>query len=197
MRFDAVVFDVGGVLLDWDPRHLYRGVFDDDDEMERFLGEVCTMAWHFQHDAGVPFTDTIPALCAQFPEHADLIRLWDERYLDMVAGEIPGTVDVLRALHERGTKLYVLSNMPQSVWEPIKQQFDWFALFDGAVISGDERIVKPDPAIYALLTERFDIDPRTTAFVDDREENVAAADALGFTGVRFRDAASLRSLLLP
>jgi HAD superfamily hydrolase (TIGR01509 family) len=189
------VFDLGGVLLDWDPRHLYRGEFEDEAEMERFLSEVCTLAWHFQHDRGVAFSETIPGLCARFPEHADLIRLWDERYLDMIAGEVPGTVDVLRDLHAAGTKLYVLSNMPSSVWQPIHDLFEWFDLFDGAVISGDEKIVKPDPAIYALLTERFGVAPSRSAFVDDRAENVEAARAHGFTAIQFTDADALRRAL--
>ena len=195
MKIDAAVFDLGGVLVDWDPRHLYRRVFDDEDEMERFLAEVCTLTWHFQHDIGVPFSETIPALCEQFPEHAELIRLWDARYLEMVGGEVPGSLDVVRALHERGTRLYVLSNMPASVWGPLNQMFDWLDLFDGAVISGQERVVKPDPAIYALLVDRFGVEPTSTAFVDDRPENVDAADALGFRAIRFTDATSLRAAL--
>lgn len=195
MRIDAAVFDLGGVLVDWDPRHLYRDVFDDEDEMERFLAEVCTLQWHFQHDRGVPFTETIPALCAEFPEHADVIRLWDERYLDMVAGEVPGTPDVVRDLHARGTRLYVLSNMPESTWEPIRDRFDWFELFDGTIISGVEKVVKPDPAIYALLVDRFGVEPSATVFVDDRADNVAAANELGFTAIQFTDADSLRRAL--
>jgi 2-haloacid dehalogenase len=192
---DAVVFDVGGVLLDWHPRHLYRQVFDDEADVERFLTEVATLPWHFQHDRGVTFAETIPALCEQFPEHAEHIRLWETRYLDMVAGEIPGTIDVLRTLRARGTRLFVLSNMPASVWPELRDAFEWFGLFDGSIISGQERIVKPDVAIYRLLVDRFGLDPATTAFVDDRIENVAAADALGFVGIQFTDADALRRVL--
>jgi HAD superfamily hydrolase (TIGR01509 family) len=187
-----VIFDVGGVLVDWDPRHLYREVFDDEDEMERFLAEVCTWEWHHRHDAGVPFAESIPALTNAFPEHAPLIAMWEDRYLDMVPGEIPGIVDVVRALHERGTRLLVLSNMPAEVWPPLRDRFEWFSLFDGAVISGDERVVKPDPSIYRILVDRFAVEPATTAFVDDRPENIAAANALGFRGVLFTGADALR-----
>ena len=197
-RIGTVVFDLGGVLIDWDPRHLSRGVFDDDDAMERFLAEICTLQWHFRHDAGVPFAESIPVLCQEFPEHDELIRLWATRYMDMIAGEIPGVSDVVRELHDRGTRLYVLSNMPSEAWQPINDLFDWLSLFDGAVVSGDEKIVKPDPAIYRILLDRFDVDPSTAAFVDDRQENVAAADAIGFHAIRFTDAAALRrSLDLP
>ena len=193
--FKAVVFDVGGVLVDWDPRHLYRGVFDDDEAMERFLAEVCTLQWHFRHDAGVPFAESIPALCEEFPEHDDLIRMWATRYMDMVAGEIPGVSQVLRELHDAGTRLYVLSNMPSEVWPAISELFDWFSLFDGAVVSGDEKLVKPDPAIYRVVVDRFGVDPATAAFVDDRPPNVAAASALGFEGILFTDVTALRRAL--
>lgn len=196
MRLEAAVFDVGGVLLDWDPRHLYRDVFETEAEMDRFLADICTRDWHMQHDAGVPFAETIPAHCGRFPEHAELIRMWEHRYLDMVAGEVPGTVDVLRALHERGTRLYVLSNMPTDVWPQLSAAFDWFDLFDGAVISGAEKVMKPHAAIYEVLHTRFGVDPTTAVFVDDVEANVAAATALGFTGIRFTNATDLRAALL-
>lgn len=192
---ETVIFDVGGVLVDWDPRHLYRKVFDDPEEMETFLAEVCTWEWHHRHDAGVPFAESIPALSRSFPEHADLIAMWGARYLEMVPGEIPGTADIVRDLHAAGDRLLVLSNMPSEVWTPLTERFDWFQLFDGAVVSGDEKVVKPDPAIYRILLERFALDPTTSVFVDDREENVAAAAALGFDAVLFTDAASLRRSL--
>ena len=192
MRIEAAVFDLGGVLLDWDPRHLYRTVFDDEAEMERFLAEVCTMAWHVQHDAGVPFAQTIPALSAQFPDHADAIALWETRYHDMVAGEVPGTADVVRSLHDRGIALYVLSNMPAEVADTIVP-YDWLQLFDGVVVSGAELVIKPDPAIYHVLVDRYGVEPARTIFVDDRADNVDAAAALGFQAIRFTDAEALRA----
>jgi 2-haloacid dehalogenase len=191
----TVIFDVGGVLVDWDPKHLYRKVFDDEDEMEQFLAEVCTWEWHHRHDKGVPFSESIPALTSAFPDHADLIAMWESRYLEMVAGEIVGMPAVLRDLHARGDRLIVLSNMPSEVWVPLTELFDWFSLFDGAVVSGDEKIVKPDPAIYRSLVERFGVDPAQSTFVDDRVENVDAARAMGFDAVLFTDAASLRDAL--
>ena len=195
MRHTCVVFDVGGVLVDWDPRHLYRKVFDDHEEMERFLAGVCTWEWHHRHDAGVPFAESIPALSNAFPEHAHLIEIWATRYMEMVPGEIEGMGDVVRDLHARGDRLLVLSNMPSEVWEPFTTQFDWFELFDGAVVSGDEKVVKPDPVIYRILVDRYGVDPASTVFVDDRQENVDAAAAMGFDAIRFTDAASLRRTL--
>lgn len=193
---DTVVFDVGGVLVDWDPRHLYRKVFDDEEEMERFLAEVCTWEWHHEHDRGARFVDTIPALSTAFRQHAPLIEMWAARYLEMVPGAIPGAVEVVRDLHAAGTRLLVLSNMPPDVWEPLTAMFDWFELFDGAVVSGEEKLVKPDPALYRVLIDRFGVEPQRTAFVDDRIENVETARALGFHGVLFTDADALRARLL-
>jgi HAD superfamily hydrolase (TIGR01509 family) len=190
-----IVFDVGGVLLDWDPRHLYRKVFDDAEAMERFLAEVCTWEWHHRHDAGVPFAESIPALTERFPHEAERIAMWETRYGEMILDEIPGTADVVRDLHARGDRLLVLSNMPSEVWTPLTERFDWFGLFDGWVVSGDERVVKPDPTIYRILVERFAVDPASSVFVDDRIENVDAAAALGFDVVHFTDAADLRARL--
>jgi 2-haloacid dehalogenase len=190
----TVVFDLGGVLVDWDPRHLYRQVLAGDDEVERFLAEVCTWAWHTQHDLGRPMAETIPELSAQFPEHAAAIALWHERYGDMIAGEVPGTADIVRDLHAAGVRLLVLSNMPVDVLH-VLDRFEWLDLFDGIVVSGQERVIKPDPAIYRILVERHGVDPATTAFVDDRVENVEAATALGFRGIHFTDASSLRRSL--
>ena len=191
----TVVFDVGGVLVEWDPRHLYRSRFETEEEMEAFLAEVCTWEWHHRHDKGVPFAESIPALSAAFPEHAEAIALWASHYQEMVPGEVSGTADVVRDLHAAGDRLLVLSNMPSEVWAPLTERFDWFSLFDGEVVSGDEKVVKPDPAIYRILIERFDVDPTTSVFVDDRQENVDAAAALGFDAVLFTDAASLRASL--
>lgn len=193
-RLSAVVFDLGGVLVDWDPRHLYRQVLANEDEVERFLEEVCTWAWHSQHDCGRPMAETIPELVALHPEHAEAIALWHERYHDMIAGDVPGTAELLRELHAEGVRLFVLSNMPGDVVH-VLDRFDWLSLFEGLVYSGREGVVKPDPAIYRLLVDRHGVDPATTAFVDDRLENVEGAAALGFHAVHFTDADALRTAL--
>ena len=191
MSIDTVVFDVGGVLLDWDPAHLYRQVLDDD-ERTRFLAEVCTMEWHHQHDLGVPFAETIPAQCERFPDDAEHIRLWESRYADMVTGEIDGMRAVVDSLRADGMRLLLLSNMPSEVWPALVERWDILRGFDGAVISGDERLVKPDPAIYRALIDRYDVDPACALFVDDRQVNVDAARALGFHAVLFRTAADVQ-----
>lgn len=189
---DTVVFDLGGVLIEWDPRHLYRDLFGDEAEMERFLAEVCTWEWHHRHDAGVLFEESIPALSELFPEQSANIALWESRYMDMIPGEVPGAVDVLREVHDAGTRVVALTNMPVEIEPQLRERFEWFDLFDGVIVSGVEQLVKPDPAIYRILVDRFGLDPATTAFVDDRPENVAAAITLGFIGIQFTDAVSLR-----
>lgn len=191
MTIDTVVFDVGGVLLDWDPAHLFRQVLPDD-ELGRFLGEVCTWEWHHQHDRGVPFRETISALCERFPDDAEHIRLWESRYADMVAGEVPGMREVVDGLRRDGVRLLILSNMPSEVWPALTERHPILGAFEGAVISGDEGLVKPDPALYRVLTDRFDVDPVRAAFVDDRPENVEAAAALGFTALLFEGPASVQ-----
>ena len=183
---DTVVFDLGGVLIDWDPRHLYRTLFRGDHAaMERFLSEVCTPAWNLQQDAGRPWTEAVAALQEQYPEHGELIGAFHLRWSEMVAGEIPGTVAILRALHAAGTPLYALTNFSHETYPIAEQRFDFLSLFRGIVVSGSERLVKPDPAIYRLLVERFGLDPARCVYIDDNAANAAAAGLLGMHAIHF------------
>jgi 2-haloacid dehalogenase len=183
---DTVVFDLGGVLIDWDPRHLYRTLFcGDHAAMERFLSEVCTPAWNQQQDAGRPWAEAVAVLQEQYPEYDELIRAYRLRWSEMVAGEIPGTVAILRALHAAGTPLYALTNWSQETFPIAQQRFDFLSLFRGIVVSGSERLVKPDLAIYRLLVERFDLNPARCVYIDDSATNAAAATLLGMHAIRF------------
>lgn len=200
MDVRAVVFDLGGVLVDWDPRHLYREVFDDEAAMERFLAEVCTLEWHDAHDRGRSMAESVEALAGTAGEHAEAVRLWSARYLDMVAGPVPGTAEVVEDLRAAGVPVYALTNMPVEAWPGLLERFPVLRTFDGVVVSGEEGMAKPDPEIFELMVARFGLDPATTAFVDDRRGNLEAAARLGFVGVRFTTAASLRrdlSAMLP
>lgn len=188
----AVVFDLGGVLIDWDPRHLYRTVFHDEEAMERFLAEVCTLEWHDRHDRGHPMAASVAELAATAGEHADAVLLWADRYDDMTAGPIPGTPEVLADLRRAGVPVYALTNMPVEAWPALLERFAFLRELDGAVVSGEERMAKPDREIFDLLVTRFGLDPAETVFVDDRAVNVEAAERLGFVGVRFTSAAELR-----
>lgn len=188
----AVVFDVGGVLLDWNPRHLYRRLLADEAAVDAFLSDVCTLEWHFRHDAGRPFAESIPELCQTYPEQAELIQAWSDRYLDMIGGPLDGTVAVLEELDDAGIPTYGLTNMPAEVWAPMVEAHPFLARIRGWVVSGQERVVKPDPAIFALLVDRFGLDPATTAFVDDTTVNTDAATHAGLVGIPFGDADTLR-----
>jgi 2-haloacid dehalogenase len=192
---ESAVFDFGGVIVDWSPRHLYRQVIDDDEKLDRFLSEVCTLEWHMQHDHGRPMAETIPALCRQHPEFETEIGVWRERYVDMIDGYIEGMLSLLDELRANGVRLFGLSNMPAEVIDELRVAYPELARLDGTVISGEERIMKPDPELYRRLMRRFDVIPERSVFVDDRADNVDAAASLGFRAVHFRSAAQLRTEL--
>jgi 2-haloacid dehalogenase len=192
-RPTAVVFDLGGVLLDWDPRHLYRNLFDDEAEMERFLSEVCTMEWHHAHDLGVSPEQTIPPLIEAHPEYAEVIRAW--RSEDMLKGPIDDTVEILRALKQAGVPLYALTNMERETYPARRERYDFLRWFDGTVVSGFEGVAKPDRKVFELLLDRFGLNPETTLLIDDSPRNVAAARAAGIRGIEFESPAQLRRTL--
>ena len=194
VRVEAVVFDIGGVLLDWDPRHLYEQLIPDEQELDRFLGEICTLEWNGIFDAGTSFDDGCRALAEQHPQHEELIHAW-KRQDDMIRGELAGTRAVVDRLHAAGVPLYLLTNMPGDVFEARRARFDVFSRFDGAVVSGVEGLLKPDPRIFELVLERFALDPTTTLFVDDALRNVEAAAAVGFVTHHFTDAATLEAFV--
>lgn len=194
-RVDAVVFDLGGVLVDWDPRHLYRQLFDDEEEMERFLAEICSLEWHVAHDLGHSIQESCDELAALHPEHADLIRAWAERSEDMVLGAIDGTVEVLRELTDAGVRCYALSNMERETFPLRLERFEFLRWFDGHLISGLEGVVKPDPRIFDLLLQRFGLEPSRTVFIDDSPVNVEAAKRIGLVAIRFESPDHLRKEL--
>jgi 2-haloacid dehalogenase len=194
-EFDAVVFDVGGVLLDWDPRHLYRKLFDDEDSMNRFLAEVCTLDWHAAHDRGVPVEESCARLAASHPEYAELIWAWARRSEEMIAGPIAGTVEILRALKDRGTPCYALTNMEAETYPRRLRRFEFLRWFDGTVVSAFEGIAKPDREIFRRLLERFNLVPSATVMIDDSPPNLEAARSLGMRTVQFRSADQLRRSL--
>ncbi len=193
---DAVVFDLGGVLLDWDPRHLYRKLFDDEDEMERFLAEICTLQWHAAHDLGLPAEQSCAALAARHPEHAQAIFAWARRSEEMIGGPIAGTVAILRELLDRGVRCYALTNMEAETFPGRARRFEFMRWFAGTVVSGFERIAKPDPAIFRLLLTRFALTPSRTLLIDDSQANVAAARALGIQTILFSTPPELRDALV-
>jgi 2-haloacid dehalogenase len=192
----AVVFDLGGVLIDWDPRHLYRKLLADEAAVEEFLATVCTPEWNAELDRGRPFAEGVAQLVERHPEHAAAIAAYHERWPEMVAGDIPGTVEVLAELRAAGVPLYALTNWSAETFAITRGRFEFLEWFDGLLVSGEERVTKPDPAIFQLLLDRFGLDPTATVFVDDSEANVAAARRLGFDAIRFTGHEELRRELV-
>jgi len=192
----AVIFDLGGVLLDWNPRYLYRKMFDDEEAMERFLGEVCTMSWHEANDRGVPFEVTCAELAAEHPEHAEHIWAWGRRTEEMVGGPIDGTVEILRELAGSGSvRLFALTNMEAHTYPLRRERYEFLRWFEGTVVSSEEGVIKPDPRIFEVLLERYGLQPASTLMIDDNPRNIAAAKALGMPTVLFESPEALRLAL--
>jgi 2-haloacid dehalogenase len=187
-----VVFDLGGVLIDWDPRYLYRQLFDDPDEMESFLAEVTTAEWNARQDAGRPWAEAVEVLAGEHPEQRDLIEAFYLRWPEMLAGEIPGTVAVLAERRDARVRLLALSNWSAEMFPIARDRFAFLAWFEGIVVSGEVGMNKPDRRIFDHLVDRFAIEPAATVFIDDSTANLATAAALGFRAIHFIDASSLR-----
>lgn len=197
MQRDIVIFDLGGVLLDWNPRHLYRQLFPGDEAaMEHFLANVCNSAWNRMQDAGRPIAEACALLRAEHPDKAELIEAYYARHLDMIAGPIEGTVAILAELRERGAKLYFLSNYSAETYKLAVPRFEFLSWFVDGVVSGEHGVVKPDPAIFKLGIERFAIDPARAIFIDDMAINAAAARPFGIHGIHFTSPEALRAELV-
>jgi 2-haloacid dehalogenase len=193
----VVVFDLGGVLIDWNPRHLYRKLFAGDEAaMEDFLATVCTPEWNRCQDAGRSFVDGARLLKVQYPEKAELIDAYGARFDEMLAGPIAGSVDILAELRDRGTPLYGLTNWSAETFAPARERFAFLSWFRGILVSGEVKIIKPDPRMFELLIERFAIDPYHTVYIDDAEVNTAAARPFGIHAIHFTTPAALREELV-
>jgi 2-haloacid dehalogenase len=191
----TVVFDLGGVLIEWDPRRMYRTLFDDDAEMEHFLTEVCTPAWNLEQDRGRPLEEATSALVAEFPDRRDLIEAFYRRWIDMLGDPIWGTVEIVDELRTAGIRLVALTNWSHETFPAARPRMTFLDHFDGVLVSGEVKLIKPDPAIFELLMSRHDIDPAAAVFIDDSPANVATAASLGFDAIHFVSAAQLRAEL--
>lgn len=186
----AVVFDVGNVIVDWNVRAFYARFIADPARLDWFLANVVTPEWHFQHDMGRPFAETSAELIARFPAEAELIRLYGPRFNETVVGPIPGMVALVEQLAARRVPLFAITNFAHEFWLQFRPEWPVFDHFSDIVVSGAERLAKPDPAIYQLALRRFGLAPGEAIFIDDRADNVTAAQANGFVGHHFtgRDA---------
>jgi 2-haloacid dehalogenase len=191
-EIDTVVFDLGGVLVDWNPRHLYRKLLPDEAAVERFLAEVTTLEWNARLDAGYPFAQGVAELVAAHPDQADLIAAYHLRWPEMLGEPFLGTVAIMRELKAAGLRIYALSNWSAETFPVTRGRFPFIDEMDGILISGDVQVGKPDPAIFRHLIDRFGLKPETTVFIDDWDRNVASARGLGIRAIRFVSSDQLR-----
>ena len=192
---DAVVLDIGGVLLDWSPRHLFDELITDDMERDFFYGTVVPPAWNHAQDAGRTWAEAVDEAIARHPEHAAYIRAYDEHWLRTIAGLIDGTVEIFAELRAAGVPVYALTNFSAEKWPLAVAEWEPLQWFDGVVVSGTERIVKPGPDIFRLLLDRFGLVAGRTFFTDDTLVNVHGARAVGIVAELFTDPATLRAQL--
>lgn len=192
---DAVIFDIGNVLVEWEPRRLYAPLIADRAELEWFLREVVPLSWHTEHDRGRPFAESIAERQRLFPDHAGLIALFHERWEDTIGDAIVGSVAILERLDDAGIAVFALTNYSAETFPAFRRRFAFAGRFRDIVVSGEEGMVKPDPRIYYRAMARFGVTPARTVFVDDRAENVEAAVARGMHGLHFVDALSLAAEL--
>ena len=193
--YSTVVFDLGGVLIRWDPRHLYRKLLKDEAAVEEFLVNVCTQAWNEKQDAGRTFDEAEEELIAIHADKAHLIRAFKTRFDEMIPGANEDVVDILRELKGRSVPLYALTNWSAETFVSQRARFPFLGLFDGIIVSGEERLIKPDVRIFDLLVKRYGLDPKRTVFIDDVAENTQAASSIGIHSVQFTDADALRAAL--
>ena len=195
-KITTVVFDIGNVLIEWDPRHLYRRIFATPAEIEHFLSTVCTSAWNLEIDRGKPFAEAVAELVARFPEHEAAIRAFDERWSEMAPGRVPGTLELMERLEERGAPLYAVTNFSAEKFAEARRRFPFLDRFRGVIVSAHERLLKPDRAIFELLLSRYGLKAEECLFIDDSAANIAGARDVGMAAHHFKDAASLERALV-
>lgn len=195
MKLKCVVFDIGGVLIDWNPAYLYRKLLPDEEAVKSFLQNVCTSAWNEQFDAGSPFAEGIASLVGRFPEKADLIEAYWLRWHEMLGGEIPGTPAILRRLKAAGIAVHAISNWSAETYPRAQAIFPFLDDFDVLIMSGREKMIKPNAEIFERFLERAGVRAEECIFVDDNAANIAAAAALGFHTEHFQTADALEDRL--
>jgi 2-haloacid dehalogenase len=195
MQIQNIIFDFGGVLVDWNPRHLFKNHFSNDSEMEWFLENICTDEWNLQQDKGRSLAEATALLQAQFPEfHTQIQRFYGE-WETMLKGDIPGSVALLYRLKEK-YKMYGLTNWSDETIDIAYRRFSFFSVFDGIVVSGKEKVIKPDERIYHLLLDRYGIEAHNSVFIDDNIKNIKAAEAIGLHAIHFQNPTQLESALI-
>lgn len=190
---DTLIFDLGGVLIDWNPRYLYRKIFTTEEEITWFLENVCTPEWNEQQDAGRSFEEATQELIHRFPDYELPIRAWYTRWQETVGGPIHDSVSLLRAIRDqRQHRLYALTNWSAETFPWAKSTFDFLHWFEGIVVSGEEKTLKPRPEFFQILLDRYRINPSTAVFIDDNFKNVEGARRLGIDAIHFQQPQQLK-----
>lgn len=191
----TIIFDFGGVLINWDPRNLYRRYFSDPQAMEDFLAETNFMEWNAQQDKGRPFTEGVALFSEQFPQYAHLIRAFHEHWGESITGHIQGTVDILQELKQKDYPLYGLSNWSDETFHIVGDVYPFLRLFDDIILSGKVKLIKPDPAIYEFCLNRIGRPASECVFIDDSKANIVTARQLGFDAIHFESPEQLKNEL--
>lgn len=192
-NIDTVIFDLGGVLIDWNPRYLYRSIFKTEDEVTWFLDNICTSEWNDQQDAGRTFAEATEELLAKHPDWEIPIRAWYDRWEETISGPINETVEILRTFKEsKNHKLYALTNWSAESFPIAQKKFDFLHWFDGIVVSGEEKTRKPFPDFYKILFNRYTVVPSKAVFIDDNLKNVEGGREMGLNVIHFQSPAQLR-----
>ena len=181
------LFDLGGVFFDWDPNHFYKNVFENIEEREFFLAEVCNDQWNFQQDAGRSIAQAELELIPKFPHYEKEIKMYYKNHRKMIRGVFEESIDILKKLKDKNYECYVLSNWSAETFAGMTDDYPFLKLFDGFLISGEDKLMKPDTAIYKLAKNRFKLNPEVTVFIDDKQENIEAAKRLNFKTIHLID----------
>jgi len=194
---NTIIFDLGAVLIDWNPHYMYKTVFSDEDEMKHFLANITTSDWNEEQDAGRSLQEGTDLLVAKYPEHEANIRAFYGRWEEMLGDAFWDTVEILKELKQSGKyKLYALTNWSAETFPIAQSKFDFLNWFDGIVVSGEEKMRKPAPAFYQLLLDRHTVNPAEALFIDDNYRNILAAEQMGIQSIHFTSAEALRGKLI-
>jgi 2-haloacid dehalogenase len=191
----AVIFDFGGVLIDWNPYYLFRKLMTNDTEIETFLQEIGFRAWNYECDKGLPFTESVEELCRKYPHRAELLHVYNERWLETLGCVFESTVNILKELVDKGVPVYGLSNWSDEKFALVEPSYEFFGWFKDKAISGREKVAKPDPRLYQILLKRNNLKPGECVYIDDSEDNIRAGQNLGLNVILFQSAQQLRTAL--
>ena len=191
MEIKNIIFDFGGVLMDWDPRYMYRNVFDDDNEMEFFLETICNSDWNIKQDAGRTFDEATKELIIKYPKYENEIRIYFSNWIEMIGGAIDENVVLIDDLKDK-YRLFGLTNWSEETFPLVFNKYSFFKEFEGIVVSGTEKIIKPDAGIYKLLLSRYGLTANESLFIDDNQDNITAANKLGFKTIHLGEKVNLK-----